>query len=117
MNTASIAGMVGLHDRPAYSAAKGAVIAFTRQIAVQYASAGIRCNCICPGTVDSPWVQNLLQSTDDPATTLAALVARQPVGRLGSPVEIAQAAVYLASSEASFVTGSSFVIDGGICAA
>ena len=116
VNTASVAGMVGLRDRAAYCASKGAVIAFTRQVALQYAGTGVRCNCICPGTVDSPWVGRLLDEAEDPAGARASLTARQPVGRLGTPMEIAQAALYLASDDAGFVTGSSLVIDGGLTA-
>jgi NAD(P)-dependent dehydrogenase (short-subunit alcohol dehydrogenase family) len=116
VNTASIAGMVGLVDRAAYCASKGAVIALTRQVALQYAKNGIRCSCVCPGTVDSPWVGRLLDEAPDPATARASLVARQPIGRLGTPAEIAAAICYLASDEAAFVTGSALVIDGGITA-
>jgi NAD(P)-dependent dehydrogenase (short-subunit alcohol dehydrogenase family) len=116
VNTASVAGMVGLRDRAAYCASKGAVIAFTRQVAIQYAGTGVRCNCICPGTVDSPWVGRLLDEAEDPTAARASLTARQPVGRLGSPQEVAQAALYLASDDAAFVTGSSLVIDGGLTA-
>jgi len=116
VNTASVAGIVGLRDRAAYCASKGAVIAFTKQVAVQYAGTGVRCNCISPGTVDSPWVGRLLDQADDPEMARAQLVGRQPVGRLGRPEEIARAALYLASQEADFVTGSSLVIDGGLTA-
>jgi NAD(P)-dependent dehydrogenase (short-subunit alcohol dehydrogenase family) len=108
--------MVGLRDRAAYCASKGAVIAFTRAVAIQYAGTGIRCNAICPGTVDSPWVQRLLEQSDDPEQRRAELVARQPMGRLGQPAEIARAAVYLASDDAAFVTGSELVLDGGLTA-
>ena len=116
VNTASVAGMVGLKDRAAYCASKGAVIAFTKQVAVQYAGTGVRCNCICPGTVDSPWVTNLLNQAEDPVQRRNELIARQPVGRLGQPDEIAAAALYLASDAAAFVTGSALVIDGGLVA-
>lgn len=116
VNTASVAGSVGLKDRAAYCASKGAVIAFTRQVAVQYAGTGVRANCVCPGTVDSPWVARLLARADDPETARAGLVARQPMGRLGNPAEIAAAALYLASDDAAFVTGSELVIDGGLLA-
>jgi NAD(P)-dependent dehydrogenase (short-subunit alcohol dehydrogenase family) len=116
VNTASVAGLVGLPDRAAYCASKGAVIAFTKQVAVQYAGAGVRCNCICPGTVDSPWVGRLLDAADDPQAARAALVARQPLGRLGTPLEVAKAAVYLASEDAAFMTGTALTIDGGILA-
>ena len=117
INTASVAGLIGLRDRAAYCASKGAVISLTKQVAVQYASKGIRCNCICPGTIDSPWVGRLLDQAADPAEARAALVARQPLGRLGDPAEVAAAALYLASPEATFCTGTALVIDGGIVAA
>ncbi len=116
VNTASVAGLVGLPDRAAYCASKGAVIAFTRQVAVQYAGTGVRCNAVCPGTVDSPWVGRLLAQADDPDAARAGLVARQPMGRLGNPTEIAAAALYLASDDANFITGSDLVIDGGLLA-
>jgi NAD(P)-dependent dehydrogenase (short-subunit alcohol dehydrogenase family) len=116
VNTASAAGLVGLRDRAAYCASKGAVIAFTRQVAVQYAAEGIRCNCVCPGTVDSPWVQRLMAETEDPQATREALIARQPMGRLGTPAEVAESILFLASDASSFMTGSSLVIDGGIVA-
>ena len=117
VNTASVAGLIGLKDRAAYCASKGAVIALTKQIAVQYATQGIRCNCICPGTVDSPWVGRLMDEAPDPAKRREELIARQPLGRLGTPLEVAQAALYLASDQAAFITGSGLVIDGGITAA
>lgn len=116
VNTASVAGLVGLRDRAAYCASKGAVVALTRQVAVQYAGTGLRCNSICPGTVDSPWVARLLAGAADPAALRAELIARQPMGRLAQPVEVAQAALYLASDEAAFVTGTELVIDGGLVA-
>lgn len=114
VNTASVAGMMGLRDRAAYCATKGAVISLTQQVAVQYAGTGVRCNCVCPGTVDSPWVGNLLAQADDPVLARERLVARQPLGRLGQPTEVAKAILYLASEDASFMTGSSLVIDGGM---
>ncbi len=116
INTASIAGMVGLVKRAAYSASKGAVIALTRQVAIEYVEQGIRVNCLCPGTVDSPWVGRLLNQADNPTTERAALVARQPMGRLGTPEEVAAAALYLASDDAAFITGTGLIIDGGLTA-
>jgi 2-keto-3-deoxy-L-fuconate dehydrogenase len=98
VNMASIAGVVGLRDRAAYCASKGAVIAFTRALAVDHVAEGVRVNAVCPGTVDSPW-------------------ARQPMGRLGQPQEIAEAVLYLASDAAAFITGSVLTIDGGLTAA
>jgi NAD(P)-dependent dehydrogenase (short-subunit alcohol dehydrogenase family) len=114
VNTASVAGLVGIKNRAAYCASKGAVVSLTRAIAVDHVQQKIRCNCICPGTVDSPWVGRLLDAAPDPVAERAALVARQPMGRLGTPEEVAKAAVYLASDDADFVTGSALVIDGGL---
>ena len=116
VNTASVAGLVGLKNRAAYCASKGAVVSLTRAMAVDHVQQKIRCNCICPGTVDSPWVGRLLEASPDPVAERAALVARQPMGRLGTPEEVARAAVYLASDDADFVTGSALVIDGGLTA-
>ena len=116
VNTSSAAAVVGLKDRAAYCASKGAVSAFTRQVAVQYAGTGVRCNAVCPGTVDSPWVARLLAGSEDPEGARAALVARQPMGRLGRPDEVAEAVLYLASDAAAFITGTELVIDGGLLA-
>jgi NAD(P)-dependent dehydrogenase (short-subunit alcohol dehydrogenase family) len=113
INTASVAGLVGIRDRAAYCASKGAVIALTRAVAVDYVDQGIRCVCICPGTVDSPWVERLLAAAEDREAARTALEARQPMGRLGTPEEVAKAALYLASDDAAFITGSALVIDGG----
>jgi NAD(P)-dependent dehydrogenase (short-subunit alcohol dehydrogenase family) len=117
VNMASVGALVGLRDRAAYCASKGAVVAFTKQVAMQYAAQGIRCVSLCPGTVDTEWVGRLLGATPDPAGRRAELVARQPLGRLGNPAEIAKAVLYVASDDASFMTGSELVIDGGITAA
>lgn len=113
VNTASVAGMVGIAKRASYCASKGAVIALTRQVAIEYVKQGIRVNCLCPGTVDSPWVERLLQNAEDKAAARQALEARQPIGRLGTPEEVAAAALYLASDDAAFITGTGLVIDGG----
>jgi 2-keto-3-deoxy-L-fuconate dehydrogenase len=113
VNIASIAGLVGLRNRAAYCGSKGAVIAFTRALALDHVGEGIRVNCICPGTVDSPWVRRLL---DESGEDLEALVARQPMGRLAAPEEIALAVVYVASDDAAFMTGSPLIIDGGLTA-
>jgi 2-keto-3-deoxy-L-fuconate dehydrogenase len=114
VNVASVAGLVGLANRAAYCASKGAVIALTRALAIDHVRQGIRVNAVCPGTVDSPWVRRLV---DDAGESLDALRARQPMGRLGSTEEVAQAVLYLASDAAGFVTGSGLVIDGGLTAA
>lgn len=114
VNIASAGGLVGLRNRAAYCASKGAVIAMTRALAVDHVAEGVRVNAVCPGTVDSPWVARLIE---DAGESLEALRARQPMGRLGRPDEIAEAVLYLASEDAAFVTGSLFVIDGGLTAA
>lgn len=113
INTASVAGLVGIVKRASYCASKGAVIALTKQVAIEYVEQGIRVNCVCPGTVDSPWVGRLLAQAENAAEARAGLEARQPMGRLGKPEEIAAAALYLASDDAAFITGTELVIDGG----
>lgn len=114
VNMGSVAGLVGLRNRAAYCASKGAVIALTRALAVDHVGDGVRVNCICPGTVDSPWTRRLLEEAGE---SHEALVARQPMGRLGKPEEIAEAALYLASDLSAFMTGSMIVADGGLTAA
>ncbi len=116
VNTASVAGLVGLPERAAYCASKGAVISLTKQVAIEYIRQGIRCNCICPGTIDTPWVGRLLAEAKDPAVLRHQLIDRQPMGRLGTAEEVAQAALYLASDDAAFVSGTALVIDGGLIA-
>ena len=112
VNIASVAGLIGLRNRAAYCASKGAVISLTRALAIDHVAEGIRVNAVAPGTVDSPWVRRLVE---DVGESLDALRARQPLGRLGTPEEIADAVAYLAAAE--FVTGSVLVIDGGLTAA
>jgi meso-butanediol dehydrogenase / (S,S)-butanediol dehydrogenase / diacetyl reductase len=114
VNTSSVAGLVGLPNRAAYCASKGAVLALTRALAIDHVRQGVRVNAVCPGTVDSPWVRRLV---DDVGESLDALRARQPMGRLGTTNEVAQAILYLASDAAAFVTGTGLVIDGGLTAA
>ena len=114
VNMASVAGMIGLRNRAAYSASKGAVIALTRALAIDHVADGVRVNAVCPGTVDSPWVRRLVEEVGE---SLDALRARQPMGRLGEPEEIAEAVLYLAADGAGFVTGTTLTIDGGLTAA
>jgi meso-butanediol dehydrogenase / (S,S)-butanediol dehydrogenase / diacetyl reductase len=114
VNIASVAAVVGLRNRAAYCASKGAVVALTRALAVDHVNDGIRVNAVCPGTVDTPWVRRLVEEAGE---SLDELTARQPLGRLGTPEEVAEAVAYLASDAAGFVTGSVFVIDGGLSAA
>jgi len=118
VNIASVAGLVGIKQRFAYCTTKGAVVAMTRQLAVEYPRA-LRVNAICPGTVETPFVEGYLEKfhKDNKEETRAELRARQPVGRLGRPEEIASAVRYLASDEAAFVSGTVFTIDGGWTAA
>jgi len=116
VNTASVAGLVGVPNRVVYCASKGAVVTLTKALAIDYVGQNIRVNCICPGTVDSPWVGRLLAMEADPATARAGLEARQPMGRLGTPEEVALAALYLASDESSYVTGTAMIVDGGMVA-
>jgi len=115
VNIASVAGMIGIDRRAAYSTSKGGVIALTRSVAMDFVGQGIRANAICPGTVHTPFVEGYLERNfaDRKDEVRQQLHARQPIGRMGRPDEIATAALYLASDEAAFVTGSSFVIDGG----
>jgi len=118
VNIGSVAGLVGIKRRFAYCATKGAVIALSRQLSVDYAGK-VRVNCVCPGTVDTPFVEAYLEKyhKHEKDKIRAELNARQAVGRLGRPDEIANAVLYLCSSEAEFVTGSAMVIDGGWTAA
>jgi NAD(P)-dependent dehydrogenase (short-subunit alcohol dehydrogenase family) len=115
VNMASAAGMIGIERRFPYSTSKGAVISMTRSIAIDYVNQGIRCNAICPGTVQTPFVEGYLARNfaGHEEEVRQQLHARQPLGRMGQPDEIAAAALYLAADESSFVTGSLLVIDGG----
>jgi NAD(P)-dependent dehydrogenase (short-subunit alcohol dehydrogenase family) len=116
VNVASIAGLVAVRNRAAYCASKGAAIAITRSMAIDHVGQGIRVNCICPGSIDTPWVDRLLAASDDPEATRAEIVARQPIGRMGTPEEVAAGVAYLASDEAAFATGSALILDGGLTA-
>lgn len=115
VNIASVASTVmAPPDRFAYAATKAAVIAMTMSVARDFASAGIRCNAISPGTIDTPSLHDRMAASGDVAAARAAFEARQLVGRLGRPEEVAAAAVLLASDEAAFITGANLVIDGGM---
>ncbi|MEZ2126125.1 MULTISPECIES: SDR family oxidoreductase [unclassified Sinorhizobium] len=112
INMASVASSVkGVPNRFAYGVTKAAVIGLTKSVAADYVSQGIRCNAICPGTVESPSLQQRLRAQGDYETTRAAFIARQPIGRIGTAEEIADLAVYLAS--ATYTTGQAYAIDGG----
>jgi NAD(P)-dependent dehydrogenase (short-subunit alcohol dehydrogenase family) len=115
LNMASIASLMGLEDRFAYSASKGAVLTMTRSIAVDYMSANIRCNCICPARIHTPFVDKMVSEfhAGDEAAAFDKLAKSQPMGRMGTPDEVAGLALYLCSDEAAFITGQAFPIDGG----
>jgi NAD(P)-dependent dehydrogenase (short-subunit alcohol dehydrogenase family) len=114
VNVASVAGLVGLRNRAAYCASKGAVIAFTRALAIDHVADGIRVNAVCPGTIETPWVRRLVEEAGE---SIDALRARQLLGRLGTPEEVADAILYLASDAAAFLTGTLLTVDGGLTAA
>ena len=120
VNIASVCSSVkGLPNRFAYGASKAAVIGLTKSVAADFVAARIRCNAICPGTVDSPSLKQRIAAqaraaAQDEAEVMAAFVARQPLGRIGAPEEIAALVTYLASDEAAFTTGAVHVIDGGL---
>lgn len=118
VNLGSVAGQVGIKQRFAYCTTKGAIIAMSRQLAVEYPKT-LRVNCICPGTVETPFVEGYLEKfhKHNKEETRIELRARQPIGRLGQPHEIASMVRYLASDEAAFITGALFSIDGGWTAA
>ena len=118
INMASVAGaLIGVANRYAYCASKGAVAGITRSVAVDYVGKGIRCNAICPGTVQSPSLDERLAATGDEVKARAAFIARQPMGRLGTAEEVAALALYLASDDSAYTTGQLHVIDGGWCMA
>jgi 2-keto-3-deoxy-L-fuconate dehydrogenase len=114
VNTCSIAAQAGLPNRALYSASKGAVLSLTLAMATDHVADGIRVNCVAPGTVDTPWVGRLLAAAPDPEAELAALRARQPIGRLVTAAEVAAAIAYLASPLASATTGTVLTVDGGM---
>jgi NAD(P)-dependent dehydrogenase (short-subunit alcohol dehydrogenase family) len=113
VNIASIGGIVGIKDRLAYCATKFAVVGMTKCLALDHAKEGVRAVAICPGRVETPFVQARLAEYPDPEAAYREMTASQPVGRMARPEEIAAAALYLASDEAAFVTGTPFYIDGG----
>jgi NAD(P)-dependent dehydrogenase (short-subunit alcohol dehydrogenase family) len=116
VNTASVVAAVGIRNRAAYCASKGAVAALTRAVAIDHVADGIRCNAIAPGTIDTPYFDDILRKSPDAAAVRKGLEARQLLGRLGRPEEIAAGMLFLASDESSFATGSILTIDGGMTA-
>jgi NAD(P)-dependent dehydrogenase (short-subunit alcohol dehydrogenase family) len=116
VNIGSVAGWVGFEADAAYCASKGAVLALTRQMALDYASRGIRINCICPGFVETEMMRVFIDSHADPERIERDIVDMHPVGRVGRPEEVAAAAAFLASDDASFIHGASLAVDGGLLA-
>jgi NAD(P)-dependent dehydrogenase (short-subunit alcohol dehydrogenase family) len=114
LNTASVAGLLGVKNRSAYSASKAGVVGLTKSIAIDYIGDGIRCNCLCPGTVDTPSWRRRVADSPDPEAALREMIARQPMGRVGTAEEIAALAAYLVSDEAAYTTGTAVFIDGGL---
>ena len=114
INMASVASSIrGVPNRFAYGATKAAVIGLTKAVAADFVTRGIRAHAICPGTVESPSLEGRINAQPDPVAARAAFIARQPMGRLGKPEEVAALAVYLGSDEASYTTGQAHIIDGG----
>jgi 2-keto-3-deoxy-L-fuconate dehydrogenase len=115
INVASVAGSIkGIANRFVYGATKAAVIGLTKSVAIDYVRRGIRCNAICPGTVDTPSLGDRINAFSDPEQARKDFIARQPMGRLATADEITGAAVYLASDESVFMTGQAVIVDGGI---
>ena len=115
INMASVCSSIkGLPNRFIYGTTKAAVIGLTKSVAADYVADGIRCNAICPGTVDTPSLQDRINANDDPVAARKAFIARQPMGRLAQAHEIAPLVVFLASDESVFVTGQAYAADGGI---
>src|SRR5688500_9743798 len=113
INLASIGGVVGIRDRLAYCTTKFAVVGLTKSMALDHAAEGIRVNCICPGRVETPFVSARLKEYPDPEKAYREMSATQALGRMATPDEIGHAALYLASDESAFITGTAFLIDGG----
>lgn len=115
INMSSVcSSLKGLPNRFAYGATKAAVIGLTKSVAADYIRQGIRCNAICPGTIQTPSLDERIDAFDDPETARRDFIARQPIGRLGTAAEIAAMAVYLAGDEARYTTGTAMVVDGGL---
>ena len=113
LNTGSIQSVVGLESSAVYPATKGAVLQLTRCLALDHAPDGIRVNCICPGPIDTPILRRHAEEAVGLESYYAGFLARLPLGRMGTPEDIASAAAFLCSDEASFITGAAFLVDGG----
>jgi NAD(P)-dependent dehydrogenase (short-subunit alcohol dehydrogenase family) len=116
INISSVAALVGIADRAAYSATKGGILALTKAAAIDHVSEGIRVNCIAPGTVDTPWIDRITAGYEDPEEARANMETRQPHGRFVTPEEIAAMAAYLAADESASCIGACMIVDGGVTA-
>jgi NAD(P)-dependent dehydrogenase (short-subunit alcohol dehydrogenase family) len=116
INISSHVSLIGKSDAPLYSASKGGVTSLTRSLSLRYAKNNIRVNCICPGWIITDINRDVIEKAEDPAKKLQEIVAKYPLGRLGTPVDVAHAAVYLASDESQWVTGIALPVDGGYIA-
>jgi 2-keto-3-deoxy-L-fuconate dehydrogenase len=115
INIASVAGSIkGIPNRFVYGASKAAVIGLTKSVAIDYVKQGVRCNAVCPGTIDTPSLGDRINAFADPVQARKDFIARQPMGRLGNAEEIANLCVYLASEDSVFMTGQTVIIDGGV---
>ncbi|MBY8996687.1 MAG: SDR family oxidoreductase [Candidatus Thorarchaeota archaeon] len=115
INNSSVAGLVGSFS-PAYSAAKGGIIALTKALATDFGQHNIRVNCICPGAIETPMLERVIEEQGNPSDVRARRLKNYPLGRFGYPDEVAQTALFLASEESTFVTGATIVVDGGFTA-
>jgi NAD(P)-dependent dehydrogenase (short-subunit alcohol dehydrogenase family) len=116
VNFGSVAGVVGIPGMAAYCAAKAAIVGLTKQMAADYSGQGIRTNCVCPGTIASTALGQQLLGSDTSEETQKKRLAKYPIGRFGEPIEIAEVVLFLASDQASFVSGAAFNVDGGMTA-
>ena len=114
IHNASVVAVKGVKDRAPYTASKGGVLALTKAMAADYITENIRVNCVCPGTINTPSMQQRIDASPDPKAALANFIARHPIGRLGKDEEIAAAVLFLASEEAAFITGTTLLVDGGM---
>lgn len=116
VNVASVAGVVGIQARAAYCASKAGLIGLTRAVAADYAAHGVRCVAVCPGTVETEWIDRIVAGNADPAATRERMAARQLDGRMGTPEEIAATIAFVASDNGRFFNGSAVIVDGGMTA-